>query len=213
MMRTLVVFCALALTVAPAHAQSVLVELFASQNCQACPKAHETMADISAERDDVLVLTWSVDYWDYLGEADPMAMPASSERQAAYVDRFGLRGPYTPQTVYNGRVECPGNRPRDVRRALGKPIIETRDVAISPAAAGWQVSVPAGLAGEVFLVRYKPDGTHATDMVNPVTGVDRLARLPRGGLVQFSPQCADTGCAVIVQGPDYGPVYTVARLD
>ena len=47
--------------------QPVLVELFANQNCPACPKAHKTMREVSAERDDVLVLTWVVDYWDYLG--------------------------------------------------------------------------------------------------------------------------------------------------
>ncbi|MEM7768305.1 MAG: DUF1223 domain-containing protein, partial [Pseudomonadota bacterium] len=100
--------------------QPVLVELFASHNCRACPKAHRTLKTVSAEDPDVLVITWSVDYWDYLGDADPMAMKESVERQHAYVEQFGLRGPYTPQTVYNGLAQCPGNRPRAVRRKIDK---------------------------------------------------------------------------------------------
>ena len=60
---------AMELMVAPAFAEGpVLVELFASQNCRACPKAHKTLKAVNAERDDLLVLTWSVDYWDYLGD-------------------------------------------------------------------------------------------------------------------------------------------------
>ena len=35
----------------------VLTELFANQNCPACPKAHRTMKQVEAERDDVLILT------------------------------------------------------------------------------------------------------------------------------------------------------------
>ena len=111
-LATLIVF------IAPASAQPVLIELFSSHNCPACPQAHRTMAQVEAERDDVLILTWSVDYWDYLGEPDPMAMDISTHRQEAYVDRFNLRGPYTPQTVYNGAAQCQGNKPGDVARRL-----------------------------------------------------------------------------------------------
>ena len=213
MIRTLILCLALTAMAAPAAAQSILVELFASQNCQACPKAHETMAQVTAERDDVLVLTWSVDYWDYLGEADPMAMPASSERQAAYVDRFGLRGPYTPQTVYNGVTECAGNRPRQVQNALEKAVTEDAGVTIAEAETGWQVSVPAGLDGEVSLVRFKPAGMHDTDMVNPVTGFEKLVHFPRGGLLSMQPDCAAGGCALLVQAPNYGPVLAITRIN
>ena len=208
----------LSLTVAamglPALAQPILVELFASHNCQACPKAHATMTELVQERDDVLVLTWSVDYWDYLGEDDPMAMPASSERQEAYVDRFGLRGPYTPQTVYNGVAQCAGNRPKQVQEALEKAEVDEKGVTVSQAeTGGWRVSVPAGLEGDISLVRFKRDGMHDTDMVNPVTGLERLASFERGGLLSLAPDCAQTGCALLVQAPGYGPVYAVARID
>ena len=38
----------------------VLIELFANQNCPACPKAHRTMQQIEEERDDGLSLTRDV---------------------------------------------------------------------------------------------------------------------------------------------------------
>jgi hypothetical protein len=81
----------------------MLVELFASKNCRACPAAYKTLKEVQAERgDSVMVLTWAVDYWDYLGGKEKMALPESKDRQRAYCDHFSLRGPYTPQTVYNG---------------------------------------------------------------------------------------------------------------
>ena len=96
----------------------VLIELFANQNCPACPKAHRTMKQVEAERDDVLILTWTVNYWDYLGDPDPMAMPAAKDRQMAYTDRLSLRAPYTPQSFYDGAKECPATKKRQIRRNI-----------------------------------------------------------------------------------------------
>ena len=104
MMTRLLVFLALLFGFAlPAHAEGpMLVELFASKNCRACPAAYKTLKQVEAKRgDSVMVLTWAVDYWDYLGGKEKMALPESKERQRAYVEHFSLRGPYTPQSVYN----------------------------------------------------------------------------------------------------------------
>ena len=105
----------------PAHADGpVLVELFASKNCRSCPAAYKAMDELEAQRDDVLVLTWPVDYWDYLGSKEKMALPESKDRQRGYVERFSLRGPYTPQAVFNGNEQAPGNKAGKVGNALGK---------------------------------------------------------------------------------------------
>lgn len=192
----------------------VLIELFASKHCPACPDAHATLKDVKAAREDVMILTWSVDYWDYLGTPDPMAMSASAERQGAYVERFGLRGAYTPQTVYDGRTQCPGNRPADVDAALGKAHAAqaSHGVTVEPGETRWRVTVPARLAAEVHLVAYRADGAHDTDMVNPVTGVTRLADLPHGGTLAFTPAC-ESGCALIVQAPGHGEVFRTVPVN
>lgn len=221
MMRFLASLAALCATAFPVSAQPILVELFASQNCAACPRAHETLEQVRKERDDVLILTWSVDYWDYLGAPDPMAMEMSTERQAAYADMFHLRGPYTPQTVYNGAEQCPGNRPGQVASRLasakaaredqaehGAPMTE---VAFRETQTGWAVSVPPGLPSDVHLIQFRADGDHETDMVNPVTDFVILSHLPFGGAVSLSPTC-DSGCALVVQAPGHGAVFASHRL-
>ncbi|HAY06627.1 MAG TPA: DUF1223 domain-containing protein, partial [Hyphomonas sp.] len=54
---------------APARAEGpVLIELFASKNCRTCPAAYKTLASVEQEHGrKVLIITWPVDYWDYLG--------------------------------------------------------------------------------------------------------------------------------------------------
>ena len=215
MKRLSALFAAAMAMCLPAAADPILVELFASHNCQACPKAHDTLAEVNGERDDVLILTWSVDYWDYLGEADPMAMPVSAERQSAYVDAFGLRGPYTPQTVYDGRRQCPGNKPRQVERALN----DARDTANLAGSSieqhedlGWRVRAPETSPADVLLVQFVADAEDQMGMTNPVTRLDHLAHLPGGGRLLAQPDC-ESGCALIIQAPGHGEVFAAHRIN
>ena len=196
----------------PASAQPVLIELFSSHNCPASQEAHGTLKQVAAERDDVLVLTWSVDYWDYLGEPDPMAIQMSTIRQEAYIDRFGLRGPYTPQTVYNGAQECQGNKPEDIAHWLGElGGVSHPGVAIRQTVHGWTVDVPAGLDADVHVVSFLSAGDNTTGMVNPVTGMDTLAHLKHGGAVGLSQSCA-SACALLVQASGHGVIYSAQQI-
>nr|WP_321360119.1 DUF1223 domain-containing protein [uncultured Hyphomonas sp.] len=191
----------------------ILIELFASQNCRACPKAHATLKDVEAERDDILILTWSVDYWDYLGRKDPMAMAESKERQRAYVDRFRLRGPYTPQTVYNGVEQCPGNRPRKVESAISKARKETPDgVHLVRKGDGVELSGKAKDLTDIWYVDYLDGADNTTDMVHPVTRVTALGPWLGGRTTVSLPPC-DSHCAVIVQDAGFGPVLATLPLN
>ncbi|MEO0466483.1 MAG: DUF1223 domain-containing protein [Pseudomonadota bacterium] len=214
MKRLSALLAATAATCLPVTAEPILVELFASHNCQACPKAHDTLAEVNSVRDDVLILTWSVDYWDYLGEADPMAMPVSAERQSAYVDAFELRGPYTPQTVYDGRQQCPGNKPRQVNRALEDASGSTASsgaIITKSEEIGWSVRAPDTGPADVFLVQFVADAEARMGMTNPVTKLDLLAELPGGGRLLAQPDC-DSGCALIIQAPGHGEVFATQRV-
>lgn len=212
MTRLLVLLAVCTALALPARAEPILIELFASQNCAACPRAHQTMAEVDAARDDVLILTWSVDYWDYLGEADPLAMPLSSERQAAYAEHFRLRGPYTPQTVYNGVKQCPGNRPDDVAAAIEQVgAVDPMGVMLSHEGARWRISVPTSLDAEVHLVQFRGAADHAATPIHAVTGMETLGRLERGGTLASDITCR-SGCALIVQAPGHGEVYAAQRV-
>ncbi|MEK7244564.1 MAG: DUF1223 domain-containing protein, partial [Pseudomonadota bacterium] len=70
-----------------------VVELFTSQGCSSCPPADEYLG-VLAERDDLLALSFHVDYWDYIGWKDPFAKPAHTERQRQYRNFFNIRYVY-----------------------------------------------------------------------------------------------------------------------
>lgn len=204
--------CLAILTLAvPASARTTLIELFASHNCRASDRAHQTLARLDAARDDVLILTWSVDYWDYLGEADPMATPQAMARQARYVDKFGLRGAYTPQTVYNGAVQCPGNRPRDVERAISK--------AQSRAGSGAEISFEGRLAqvtgpvdADLLLVEFLTSEDATGHMIHPVTNITTLG-VHEGDTSSWPlPDCT-SGCALILQESGSQDVLAVSRIE
>jgi hypothetical protein len=144
---------------ARAEKAPVVVELFTAQGCSSCGKANQLAADL-AKNDGVLALTYSVDYWDYLGWKDTFAKPGFAERQRAYAKKFALRDVPTPQMVVGGRVQASGTKAEAVedlvktaaRTPLNAPdmqFVGNGRVAVGSAAA------PRGGA-EVWLVRYDP---------------------------------------------------------
>jgi hypothetical protein len=198
---------------APVHAEGpMLVELFASKNCRACPAAYKTLKQVEAERgDDVMVLTWAVDYWDYLGGKDKMALPESKERQRAYVDRFTLRGPYTPQSVYDGLEQAAGNKPTKVGAAMQKAMMaEPSGVRLQR--SGKRIVLtgqPDGLA-DIWWVAYLDAGDNRTKMINPVTSVRQIGPW-LGGKAEIDLPACESGCVLVVQEAGMGRVLATFR--
>ncbi len=191
----------------------VLVELFANQNCPACPKAHRTMKQMSAERDDIFVLTWTVNYWDYLGDPDPMALPAAKDRQMSYTDRLSLRAPYTPQSFYDGAKECPGTRKKDIRRNISARLDVRDDAAPSLFWDGQEIRVlgEASEALELTVVEYLSGDANQTGMVNPVTRTESLGLWM--GKDEAFPVACDQTCAVLLHEQYVGEVVAVLPLN
>src|ERR1700704_6014517 len=92
----------LALPAGAAAKTPVVGELYTAQGCASCGDANAYAAKL-ADKPGVLMLTFPVDYWDYLGWPDTFAKPEFTNRQKAYVARLALREPYTPQGVVDGR--------------------------------------------------------------------------------------------------------------
>lgn len=161
-MRTaLISLLSLALTslvAAPAAAKSpVLVELFTAQGCSSCGKANQAAAEL-ADREGVLALTYSVDYWDYLGWKDTFAKPAFVERQRAYAKAFALRDVPTPQVVVAGKVQASGAKAETVEKLIDTahlpPAPDMEFVGTNRVAVGSGASPRGG--AEVWLVRFDP---------------------------------------------------------
>lgn len=151
-------------TAARADGHPVVVELFTSQGCSACPPADALMREL-ASYDRVIPLALHVDYWDYIGWADIFARPENTVRQKAYAAAVGERMIYTPQIIVNGTARLMGARPMEVvstvaaegevppRVTVTLERTEGRLTILAPALA------EAPLALRVHLVRFTPEAT------------------------------------------------------
>lgn len=116
--------CLAAFSLAGAEAGEIksplgVVELFTSQGCSSCPPADKAAATL-ADDGDVIVLSYHVDYWNYLGWTDTMSSPENTKRQYDYSAAMGRSGVYTPQAVVNGRAEMVGTSEDKLRATLAK---------------------------------------------------------------------------------------------
>jgi hypothetical protein len=205
----------------------VLVELFTAQGCGSCSEANGYVARL-AERPGVLALTYSVDYWDYLGWTDTFAKPEFAERQKAYVARLKLREPYTPQVVVDGREQAQGLKTAEVDRLVRVATAAPRNPPDIRFVGPRRVDVGSGRAGkggaEVWLIRYDPRavevavraGDNRGETVvqkNVVRQMERLG-LWRGQPKAFRvPAASEEGLktVVVVQVPRGGRVLGVGQ--
>ena len=123
-----------------------VIELFTSQGCSSCPAADKLLGELS--RDPTLVtMSLPVDYWDYLGWKDTLALHGHSNRERAYADTRGDREVYTPQVVVNGIVHVLGSDKAAIEQAIAQtrhnaaPL--TVPVTMSIADGKLSVNIPA----------------------------------------------------------------------
>src|SRR5690348_11091034 len=97
-----------------------VVELFTSQGCSSCPPADKLLGELSYDQ-GLIPLTLAIDYWDYLGWKDTLALPGHAKRQKAYSHvRGDHAGVYTPQAVINGAVQALGSDRAAIEHAIAQ---------------------------------------------------------------------------------------------
>jgi len=97
-----------------------VIELFTSQGCSSCPPADKLLADL-AHDPKLIPLSLPIDYWDYLGWKDTLALPGHAKRQKAYSHMRGdHEGVYTPQAVINGSVQALGSDHAAIENAIAE---------------------------------------------------------------------------------------------
>lgn len=211
--------------VGPRH----VVELFTSQSCSSCPPAERLLGRLIETRPDVVGLEFHVDYWNDLGYGsagtwtDPFSSSDFTRRQHHYEARGleGNNGLYTPQAVVDGRTAVVGSNEWALASSLaGQPPMAV-DLAVTRGPASVRVIVSGRGSGpaEVWLYRFdvrdvtrigggENDGRTLTNR-NVVREARRLG-VWNGHTGEYSADGLklgdNQGCAVVVQGPDQGPV-------
>ena len=233
--------------IAPAGAQSfspaglkptMVIELFTSQGCNSCPPADAFLLDLVArqDKDNLIVLGYHVDYWDYLGWGDTFANPQATARQRGYVRPLRMQSVFTPQIVIGGRMQAIGSDRDAVERAImqarsalpsggAKVAFETQGDAVY-----LKVEAPAEPVrfdgADIWLVLFAGPqdvsiarGENAGKTIqyaNVVRTMIHLAKwdglttsfkLPAGN---FAGDAAF--CAAIVQMPNQGPILGAAKI-
>lgn len=213
-----------------------VIELFTSQGCSDCPAA-DALLKHYLENENVLGLTLPVDYWDYLGWNDTLAVPRNADRQRAYAQRLGTGTVYTPQAIVNGAAEVLGSSKSEIERAINATetalassrvplhfwhygaaiIIETgsapRDAEPKESTI-WLAVVQKTVTVTVKSGENKGKTLTYYNVVRELTpvglwnGRPATIRLARAAIMR--PESEDL--IVLIQEPDSGPIIGAARL-
>jgi hypothetical protein len=208
----------------------VLLELFTSQGCSACPPADRLLATLG-ERPDLLVLSFHVSYWDHMGWSDPFAIPASVRRQRGYARAMRSRSIYTPQIVVQGSAAAVGSDEARIERLI-RDAAPSVALAIAREGQGGErlsvtvpevrdVSVPLELWAVLYVgsdERFVPNGENAGHLLRHVNVVRQagivavLETTPAVVRIDRPEGVAADGVAMILQGRNLGPVVGTGRL-
>lgn len=109
---------------------NVLVELFTSQGCSSCPSADKLMQNFS-KQNHILVLSFHVDYWNYIGHIDPHSKNIFSERQRAYPLNQFSKSIYTPQAIVNGKYDILGSDEKSLINSIQKEESDSKQIKIN----------------------------------------------------------------------------------
>ena len=108
----------------------VLLELFTSQGCSSCPPA-DALFDELRDKPGIITLSFSVDYWNYLGWHDTLSSPENSDRQRDYALSRGDGKVYTPQLVVDGIKHVNGANEAAIEMAIRTAERRLKDVKVT----------------------------------------------------------------------------------
>jgi len=217
----------LSLAVKPAVAQEsssaegeppVLVELFLSQACSMCPPAAALFPQIAA-RDDVVALSWHIDYWNMTSSAngrweDPFSKSEFTTRQKRYNKNIRHKSSiYTPQIVVGGEMETVGGKKEKISALIETAPRTGAPIEASLSRGGMQFEIgESDAGGNAYIVTFKKStstritgGANAGKIfaeANVVTGIRPLGLVrKRGGELWVEKPSEGESCALIVQEP------------
>ncbi len=223
--------------VGEASEPKTVIELFTSQGCNSCPPADALLGKY-AERDDVIALSFSVDYWDYLGWKDTLANPEYSARQRAYASARHDGQVYTPQVVVNGTAHVVGSNRSAIQNAINETLqsrYTRNDVELKLWSEGDTLWIHANAvpdkerkpSGTIWIALVKKKvhvaikrGENAGKVItyfnvvrdlSPIgkwSGEEVTLTLPKYDLMRYG----SDGCTVLLQADNAGPIIAAVEM-
>ncbi len=213
-----------------ARAQSpVVVELYTSQGCSSCPPADVFLGKLK-DRDDLIVLSLHVDYWDYLGWKDKFGSPQNTSRQRSYARARGSRSIYTPQIVVQGVGQGVGSHRSEVNDLIDASAKTTSNVKIEARRVQGKVEIRLSADARetvrcvIQLVEYSPlervtikrgeNSGKTLDYHNVVRHWNEVGTWNgRGDAVFLVDSKSDLPAVIIVQALDSGPILAAVKVN
>ncbi|WP_299764421.1 DUF1223 domain-containing protein [uncultured Dokdonia sp.] len=167
-------FTLLLQTILYAQNTPTVIELFTSQGCSSCPPADALLEEIkSTYGENVITLSYHVDYWDYIGWKDPFATKGFTQKQYTYAEKFRSRSVYTPQAVINGRSHYTGSDRTTIYNVLNSKNSISQPIALTISEAKQN--------GNTVSVDYKIATTNtANELTFVVTINEKVTQVKRG---------------------------------
>ena len=210
-----------------------VVELFTSQGCNSCPPADRYLGKL-AQRDDLIALSFHVDYWDYIGWKDTFALPESTARQRRHGKSLNSRYIYTPEMVIDGIVDVVGSESFNVDKTIAETQLSSQNtLSVSLTASGQdratiRIDAKSGMpSADVWLIEFDKEQTvdvrrgensgRQLTYRNVVRNIRKVGNWS-GNAAEIPVDLAAIravgrdGCVVIVQKERGGPVFGAARL-
>jgi len=208
------------------------IELFTSQGCSSCPPADLQLGKL-CRRNDIVALSFHVDYWDYIGWKDRFATHETTERQRAYARALKQRYVYTPEMVVDGIGHDPGvsaapitellaeARRRSPQRATPE-LTRAPDGGLTVKLASFKLDGAADVVIAVYDRRHSTaigngeNGGRTLENFNVVRHFETLGRwegTAASWTVPISRFKPDQGLAVLVQRADQGPMLGCNKLE
>ncbi len=213
-----------------AYQPSSVVELYTSQGCSSCPPADKLLGELVEDK-EVLGLTFSVTYWDYIGWKDTFGNKDHDVRQAKYKREFGSRYVYTPQMVVGGENHKVGSDRSGVKSLIASFAGHAQELPLT-----WsfnndslQVTLPEGEGeatiwlvdidkkGEVAIGRGENSGETITyhNVVRKIRSIgewDGSSQTVNLDLAEMREMGRD-GCALIIQKAGHGPIIAALNVE
>jgi len=209
-----------------------VVELFTSEGCSSCPPADEAVGRLTGGSKNVFVLSYHVDYWNYLGWKDVFSDAAYSSRQQKYGDLFHLTSIYTPQIVVNGKVQFVGSDETSLKENIDKDLkeipktklqINVRSQSKNQLSISWTTTAQPGLQINLALVQnftkdFIQRGENKGQTLNHYFTVRDFQSVPSGRssntaflTVPAGLQSSDCTVIVFLQNPKTGKIEAATR--